>query len=389
MFSFTSILSSCLNISVWPVMSLPLLGELLPIALLLLRTTNAQSTVTVSYNTAVCPVNTGLPAVTISPTVIIYPTTVSGIVSSVTSTSYDTITESATPFSGIPTTPTTGGSPSSTLPTLPPTDSPCPASLFMLYQSTADVTYELLCDTDFLYNDLPGLSVGSFSACINACDQYVPTAQGDFGDLPCVAVSFVGENPNGDNCYLKSSIDQVVYGDPLAFSAKQALYNPPIGNVAVSVIQSTTTTLPVPTTTTIPVPATSTIAPASSFQSLLPCPFANNTVVSADTSGRSYTVLCSVDFLYDDLPATLAYTFSACIEACDSWVPDAAAPYNQSCIGVTYIGYNPNGNGDNCYLKSGIYAISYTDTADSALLLGQSENPGRHCLCFLFVLYSC
>lgn len=358
---------------------------LLSTALFFLRVTNAQSTVTISINTAVCPVDTGLPPITISPIVIVYPTTVSGSIISVTSTSYDTITESRTlgpSGGGISTTPTAGVPATSAVSSASPTNSPCPASLFMLYDSTAGVSYELLCTTDFLYNDLPSVSTSNFSACIDACDRYVPTPPGQFGDLPCVAVTFVGLNPNGNNCYLKSSINQVVYGDLTTFSAKQASYNPVIGSVAVSVIQSTTFT---PTTLVpsgpLPVSASSnTPSPSSpsSFQPASPCPLQNNTVVSVDTSGKQYTVLCSVDFSYDDLITTLAYTFNACIEACNAYAPQAAIANNQPCIAVTYVGYNPNGNGGNCYLKFGIYSVTYGNSADSALLLGQNGNACKY-----------
>ena len=355
--------------SLLPAMRQSCLMALLPTALIFLRATNAQSTVTISINTAVCPVDTGLPPITISPTVIVYPTTVSGSIISVTSTSYDTITESQT-------------SATSAVPSTASTHSPCPASLFMLYDSTAGVSYELLCTTDFLYNDLPSISTANFSACIDACDRYVPTPPGQFGDLPCVAVTFVDLNPNGNNCYLKSSINQVVYGDLMTFSAKQASYNPVIGSVAVSVIQSTTST---PTTlvpsSTPPMSASSnTPSPSgsSSFQPVSPCPLQNNTVVSVDTSGKQYTVLCSVDFLYDDLITTLAYTFNACIEACNAYTPQATNGNNQSCVAVTYVGYNPNGNGGNCYLKFGIYAVTYGNLADSALLVGQNGNACKY-----------
>ena len=123
----------------------------------------------------------------------------------------------------------------------PSSHAPCPEALGSSYESNNCVEWDLFCTVDFSMNDVGTAYATSLRDCISYCDTYIPTASGTFGDLPCVAVTFASYNPNGANCYLKSSITTASYGSDNLDSAKLHSYNPDIANISVSAYSSSTT----------------------------------------------------------------------------------------------------------------------------------------------------
>ncbi|MCJ1257133.1 hypothetical protein MMC24_004958 [Lignoscripta atroalba] len=244
------------------------------------------------------------------------------------------------------------------------TSYPCPASIASVYQTSDGNVFVLFCATDFKYYDLPAVTTSSFSGCIAACAAYVPSAS-VFDGLPCVAVTWIGPNPNGANCYLKYAIQTVEYGNANCDSAKLVSYNVPPG-ISVSVLSSTATSSIGPSATTISsylatstgtISTTSSAVSGSTSLSASPCPQANGTVYAADITGTQYNILCEADYQYYDLTSVSTASFSACIQACDYYTPDPAVFGGDSCIAVTWVGENPNGN--NCYLKYTIANLVY------------------------------
>ncbi|MCJ1418551.1 hypothetical protein MMC32_004899 [Xylographa parallela] len=78
------------------------------------------------------------------------------------------------------------------------------------------VVYQVDCGEDYLGNDLPSVNVDTFANCMLACSAYVPAPAGDrqvlsFYDDPCIGATYVGFNPDGNNCYLKSAIVEIGY----------------------------------------------------------------------------------------------------------------------------------------------------------------------------------
>ncbi|MCJ1244671.1 mucin 5B, oligomeric mucus gel-forming [Trapelia coarctata] len=185
---------------------------------------------------------------------------------------------------------------------------PCPAGLDTAYIDAKGNPYTLFCNTDFLANDLPAVNAATFAECIDACTAYVPPLSGSF-DQPCVAVTWAPVNPNGANCYLKSAIQNVIYGTSAYYSAKILTYSPVYGSLSVSVVTPTATvnTFTIPTT-------------FSSYQPASPCPVANDSTYT-DTAGVPYVVQCGIVYIGDDLPAGYTNSFQQCMFACSSYIP--------------------------------------------------------------------
>ncbi|MCJ1311049.1 hypothetical protein MMC25_004719 [Agyrium rufum] len=189
-------------------------------------TSTFPSTVTsVSGSTTASASVTGVTSVVIE--------TSSNLAGSVVTSSTTTVVSSIIIASSATTgsSPTSGSSsPASTNPAYP-----CPASIAQAYSNTNGVMYQIFCETDFLGFDLPSQNATTFAECITYCTSYVAAPQGDSYDSPCVAVTWQPKNTNGNNCYLRYGIGNVVYGDTAYDSAKLESYNPPIGAVSVSV----------------------------------------------------------------------------------------------------------------------------------------------------------
>ena len=70
------------------------------------------------------------------------------------------------------------------------------------FVSTADISYNIYCDTDWPYNDLNHTADTDLSTCIDLCDswnrQQVPAL--------CIGVAVVLPGPSFSGCYLKSAM---------------------------------------------------------------------------------------------------------------------------------------------------------------------------------------
>ena len=187
---------------------------------------------------------------------------------------------------------------------------PCPAPLTELYDAGDGASYLLICNAFFYYNDLPARNTSTFAACIEACGAYIPSNSGTFAGQSCVAGTWELSNPSGANCYLKSSVQTVIYGSDQFDSFKLVTYNEPSG-VSVSVLPSaaTMTTSEITTPTTI-----------SFHQSASPCPYVNESIYT-DSTGVEYQIECGIAYEYDDLPSVNVDSFANCMLACSSYTP--------------------------------------------------------------------
>ncbi|MCJ1309273.1 hypothetical protein MMC25_002932 [Agyrium rufum] len=80
------------------------------------------------------------------------------------------------------------------------TTSICPGGNGTSYTSANGRTYEIICNTNIVNNDLPFQLVGTFDACVSKCDSYNAIA----GRTVCVAAIFLPNRILGsDDCYLK------------------------------------------------------------------------------------------------------------------------------------------------------------------------------------------
>ena len=153
---------------------------------------NVITTSSVSYSYYTTP-----PSPTSSHTVVVYSTT-DGSGSSILASSTSYYAKAST--SGNPLTTATmipismGGStmnlpiPTGTTLTASPPEAtsvnyPCPASIAQVYESRNLTAWQIFCETDFFYQDLPSVDAATFEGCIAACDAYVPTPPGHSGDM--------------------------------------------------------------------------------------------------------------------------------------------------------------------------------------------------------------
>ena len=229
----------------------------------------------------------------------------------------------------------------------------------------------------------------------------------------------MGFNPDGNNCYLKSAIDTVEYTyrrlrvrQNLLFadSAQRVAYDPSSSISTVPLASSTsvsssttatgastsasgTSTLPTgPSTSptqastivytsvvtsgsiTSTITTTSTTTPSgTASNSAAPCPTGNNTVYENSPS-RAYQIACGLSYNYDNIITVNATTFTACMDACDSYIPAAPGDSgDQPCIAISW---SPDDiNGDQCYLHYAIYSVSYISNVDSAELVANYTAP--------------
>ena len=153
---------------------------------------NVIMTSSVSYSYYTKP-----PSPTDSHTVVVYSTT-DGSGSTILASSTSYYAKASTP--GNPLTTATvipismGGStmnlpiPTKTTLTASPPDAtgvyyPCPASIAQVYESRSQTSWQIFCEADFFYQDLPSVDAATFEDCIAACDAYVPTPPGHSGDM--------------------------------------------------------------------------------------------------------------------------------------------------------------------------------------------------------------
>ena len=79
----------------------------------------------------------------------------------------------------------------------------CPAGNGTTYTSAAGINYQVICNTDYLDNNLQFQLVGSFAGCVQKCDAW----NYDNHHVQCIASLFLpGREPDVDDCYLKSKL---------------------------------------------------------------------------------------------------------------------------------------------------------------------------------------
>lgn len=81
----------------------------------------------------------------------------------------------------------------------------CPISNGTIYTSTQGQNYAIVCDVDYINNDLRFILATSFDDCVQQCDAYNTQSGNGKG---CVAALFVPSRIYGTNdCYLKSTVN--------------------------------------------------------------------------------------------------------------------------------------------------------------------------------------
>ena len=222
-------------------------------------TDSAGSTIVTSGSTLVPlpPVSSTTPV----PVTSIYTSTTTDASGNTIVTTGTTVVQSA---SGTAAT-SSGGSPQATGRT------PCPAALAQAYTASDGSEWQLVCNSDIYYDDLPATNATSLADCITSCSQYVPPADDPiYGGQGCVAVTFTDQIVSGANCFRKYNVEQVVYGTSPFDSAKLANFSlsPSISVSVVSNAQPTGTGSPAEGTT-----SSSSAAPTyTSFEPVSPCP---------------------------------------------------------------------------------------------------------------------
>ena len=99
----------------------------------------------------------------------------------------------------------------------------CPSGDGTTYTSSDGQQYELYCETSFSGDDLPSSSAQTFTDCIAACDNFVPS-QSNGGGAECVSVTFGAVDPNGNRCWLHYSITDVLNDWQTYYSARNVQY---------------------------------------------------------------------------------------------------------------------------------------------------------------------
>lgn len=81
----------------------------------------------------------------------------------------------------------------------------CPTGNGTIYTSAQGQDYKVVCDIDYLNNDLHFILASSFDDCVQRCDTYNTQLSHGSG---CVGALFVPSRVNGkDDCYLKSTVN--------------------------------------------------------------------------------------------------------------------------------------------------------------------------------------
>ncbi|KAK0664545.1 hypothetical protein QBC41DRAFT_380293 [Cercophora samala] len=201
---------------------------------------------------------------------------------------------------------TTGAPPAATGSLVPSSDPPSCVegqSDGTAYLTESGAVYEIICGREYYGGDLQMVYTATFQGCIEACE----------GLAGCIDVSYVGEA-----CYRKGSITVLVQAGNV-WTAKKILEAPVQPSVSGSASARTTTA---PSTSPTVAPLTCAGGQAS-------------TPTHTASEGRTYEILCGVDFGGGDIGASSQATLNSCLAACDS---------TSGCLGVAYA------NGQ-CYLK--------------------------------------
>lgn len=207
------------------------LGSLSPITSTYLTTTtdSAGSVIVSSETTEITPTSPASPVTTYAMTnpagsVV----TTASTKSSASSPGAITSTEPSTGSSVTAGSTTSTGSPAASSSTAAQATgrTPCPAPLAESYTASDGSVWQLVCNSNIYYDDLPATNASSLADCITSCDRYVPPEDDPiYGGQGCVAVTFTDEIVSGANCFRKYGVQQVVYGTSPFDSAKLANYS--------------------------------------------------------------------------------------------------------------------------------------------------------------------
>ena len=114
-------------------------------------------------------------------------------------------------------------------------------------------------------------------------------------------------------------------------------------------------------------------SPPSSATSDPECPSKNGTIFQSN-GGRTYQILCDIDFLNNDYPFKLVDSFEDCIAACEVL---NSTPETTKCVAALFVPSRKSGK-DDCYLKSAASnPITANFAIEGALLLQASQTSLR------------
>ena len=317
-------------------------------------------------------------------------------------------------------------------PTLAP--SPCPIGDGQSYICNSGSVFDVHCGQNYPGNDLSAVHADTYSQCIEACANYVPSANVAGGAL-CVAASWGAGNVGG-NCYLKYRVTTIVYnagfescnrhdyalpisststvqqtttygggGGATTSSTTSSISVPPYNGGGGTASSSTSTSsISVPpynggggttssstSTSSISIPpynggggttSTSTSTGSTSVPTLVgepACPADNNTR-KVDSLGILYDTRCGFQIAGDNAQPAHADTFSECLEFCTLL---------GGCAAVTYLnGNNADNTNANCYPYSTFRAYTLDAGAPNVYSgvpvngptpIGASYNSGDVC----------
>ncbi|KAL8742220.1 MAG: hypothetical protein Q9184_008288, partial [Pyrenodesmia sp. 2 TL-2023] len=219
--------------------------------------------------------------------------------------------------------------------------------------------YHVDCGVDYPGYDLSTLQVADFESCLQACDNYVPSAA-VAGGAGCVGVS-AGYRTAGVECYLKYNVIETRYavGSDSAYRLDSNVNpQPPAASSGLpsNPLTSSPATLPVGQTSNpvnVPSPrptASTSAANVNPTAALQPCPLSDGQPF-INQQGTVYDIQCQVQYPGFDLTTPHFDTFQECILACDNYVPSPAVAGGADCVAVTWGFGNVGGN---CYLKSNV-----------------------------------
>ena len=327
-------------------------------------TTNSQGSTYVTSSTSTLPTGPSVVLVTATGTII------------TTDTGGSTVTTVRTQTSSSTATTTT-----SLVPTASAGTCPGAGHAGEIFSDASGNQYQIYCGTDFPGNDLPAVHVNSLPDCLTACDQYVPSPSQANG-AACVAVSYGAGNVGG-NCYLKSTITAINYGDGGLDSARMVGFNPqtppiseslsPPSGSGTATASSAGSNTPPPASIISGTSSTGTLSPSAAAY---PCPdYDGKNYI--DSTQQAYGIECSTNYPGNDLTTPHTDTMEDCIAACDNYVPNPSVAGGKPCIAFCWGQGNVGGN---CYLKYAIDTRNYGDGGfDSGFKYGYhgSASSGR------------
>lgn len=179
-----------------------------------------------------------------------------------------------------------------------------------VYTAAAGGQYDILCGTDYAGGDIAATNTPTFAGCIDACDA----------NPKCIDVSYAGES-----CYMKGSLGTAYTDRSWVWTAKKRVTNA----------------------------VTPTNSPTCDGG-------ASDKTTFTSTGGKTFQILCGVDYGGGDMGATNTPTFAACINACS----DA-----QGCVDVSYV------NGA-CYMKNTLNTLNQAGHVWTAKLVPAGGNSG-------------